>query len=45
MILNSLLYLQEVQMTYVNAYRDLPRKLYSYIDQSVFFPLGICLSI
>ena len=32
MIPNSLLYLHDLQMKYVDAYRDLIRKLYSYIN-------------
>ena len=32
MILNSLLYLHELQIKYVNVHKDLTRKLYIYID-------------
>ena len=32
MILNSLLYLQDLQMKYINMYKDLITKLYIYTD-------------
>ena len=43
MSLNSLLYLHEIQMKYVNICKDLIRN-YTFISmQSAFFPLVICL--
>ena len=40
MILNSLLYLHDLQMKHVDAYRDLIRRLHSYIDEIHILPTG-----
>ena len=45
MILSSLLYLHELKIKYVNAYKYLIGKLYSYINAIHIFSLAICLSI
>ena len=40
MVLNSLLYFHELQMKFVNIYKDLIRKLYTYIDAICILSTG-----
>ena len=42
-VLNSLLYLQDLQMKYINVYKDLIRKLYIYIDAICILSTGYLL--
>ena len=41
MVLNSLLYIQDLQVKYINVYKDLIRKLDIYINAIHIFPLVI----
>ena len=44
--LKSLLYLQDLQMKYINKYKDLKRKLYIYIDVIQILSTGyLCIDL
>ena len=43
MVINSLQYLQDLQMKYINTYKDLIRKLYIYINTICILSTGYLL--